>query len=43
MISEHLPRLDFFTVIDWAINITMLILLWLGVESWIVYQVTTLT
>ena len=39
VISDFLPRLDFFTSIDWAINLTMLVLLWLGTESYIVYQV----
>ena len=35
---ESLPKLDFLTVIDKALYLTLSTLLWLGLESWIVFQ-----
>lgn len=39
VITDHLPRLDFLTAIDKAVYLTLGTLLWLGLESWIVYRI----
>ena len=39
-ISDTLPKIDFLTVVDKAIYLTLTTLLWLGFESWVVYTIS---